>query len=501
MKFTVNTLDADKQQSDCLVIGIFENSELPMSARQVDAMTSHAIENSLKNGDFAGKLGQTLLLNNLPELASKRVLLVGCGEAKKINEASFIKIVKTAFKKLEQTTYESIGIYLTELLVPNHSIGCLVRSAVIAITNTEYSFQDYKSKQKDGLSADVVTFFATSAQDMAACEDAIREGKAIATGMTSTKNLANTPCNICTPTYIAEQAQKLGKNYSKLKVKVHDEKALEKMGFGAFCAVSQGSVESGKLVLLEYKGGEKNAPPIALVGKGITFDTGGISLKPASSMLEMKYDMCGAATVFGVMNAIAELELPINVVAALACAENMPDGNAIKPESVIKTLSGQTIEITNTDAEGRLVLCDTLTYMEQEYKPKTMIDLATLTGAVIVALGRKFSGFFSNNSELTTALKQASEQAHDPIWQLPLDDSFGELLESTVADMMNASLCRVAGSSVAAWYLSQFVKDTPWVHLDIAGTANTTGSNKAATGRAVPLLVQYLLNQAKTQEQ
>lgn len=499
MKFTVNTLDADKQPLDCLVIGIFADSELSLSARQIDAVANHAIENSLKNGDFSAKLGQTLLLNNLPGLNTKRVLLVGCGEIKKINEAGFIKAVKAAFKKLKQTTYESIGFYLTELLIPNRSISWLVRSAIIAITETDYCFQDYKSKQKDGLYADVITFFAPSAQDMAACEEAIREGNAIAMGMTSTKNLANTPCNVCTPTYIAEQAQTLGKEFSKLKIKVHDEKALEKMGFGAFCAVSQGSVEPGKLVLLEYNGGEKNATPIALVGKGITFDTGGLSLKPAPAMVEMKYDMSGAATVFGVIKAIAKLELPINVVAALACAENMPAGNAIKPESVIKTLSGQTVEITNTDAEGRLVLCDTLTYMEQEYKPKAMIDLATLTGAIVVALGRKFSGFFSNNAELTQSLQQASEQAHDPIWQLPLDDSYGELLESTVADMMNASLVRVAGSSVAAWYLSQFVNDTPWVHIDIAGTANTSGSNKAATGRAVPLLVQYLLNQANTQ--
>ncbi len=494
MKFSVNTLTVDKQQLDCIVVGVFENGELTPTAKQLDSYCKNYISECLMHGDFNGKLGITLLLSDLPNLPTKRLLLVGCGNPKNLKEKNYSQIIKSVISTLETTKYQSIGLFLTELAMSGRDIHWHVREAILSYFNATYKFEKYKSKNSEPSALKCIIFAATSAQDMATCEDAIHEATAIASGIELTKNLANLPCNDCTPTYLADESQRLAKQHSPLKVKIFDEKNLEKMGFGAFVAVSKGSAEAGKLIILEYKGGDKTTAPIALIGKGITFDSGGISLKPAASMLEMKFDMCGAATVLGVIKAIAELNLPINVVGALAAAENMPDGNAIKPEAIVKTLSGQTVEITNTDAEGRLVLCDTLTYIEQEYKPKVMIDIATLTGAMVMALGRVMPGFFTENETLAEQLKLAGKQASEPVWQLPMCEEYFEALESTTADMMNAALTREGGASIAACFLAKFVKETPWAHIDIAGVSNISGNKKSATGRTVPLLVQYLLN-------
>lgn len=498
MKFSANILTADKPSFDCLIVGVFEDGGLTPAASLIDAISANSISQHLHHGDFNGKLGTTLLLTAISALPSKRVLLVGCGNAEKLQEKAYGQIVKAAFAALENTRYQHIGFYLTELALPNRSIAWLVRDAIIKYAEVSYRFEIYKSVSKSNgspkSSLESVTFFVPSMQEAANCEAAIHEGTAIAAGMTLTKNLGNMPCNDCTPSFLAKEAEQLAKQHANLKTTVIDEKKLIKMGFGAFTAVSQGSPEPCKLIILEYTGGNKTAPPIALVGKGITFDTGGLSLKPAASMLEMKFDMCGAATVLGVMSAIAALKLPIHVIGALAAAENMPDGNAVKPETIVKTLSGQTVEISNTDAEGRLVLCDTLTYIEQEYKPAAMIDIATLTGAIVVALGRVMSGLFSSNDVLAHELKQAASQAGEAVWQMPMAEDYFELLESSTADMMNASIAREAGASVAACFLAKFVKETPWAHLDIAGIANTSGAKKFATGRTVPMLVQYLIN-------
>lgn len=494
MKFSATTLTADKPTFDCLVVGVFEGSALTPAASLLDAITENSITACIKNGDFNGKLGSTLLLTHLPTLPSKRVLLIGCGNADKLKEKAFSQILKSLFLVLETTGYQTIGLYLTELMIPGRDIAWQVREAILRYADATYKFENYKSVSSPKTSLEDITFFIPLAHDLGKCETAIQQGQAMAAGSQFTKTLANMPCNDCTPSYLAKEAEQFAKQYPNLKTTVFDEKQLIKMGFGAFVAVSQGSNESAKLIILEYKGGAKTAAPIALVGKGITFDSGGLSLKPAASMIEMKFDMSGAATVMGVIKAIAELKLPINVIGALAAAENMPDGNAVKPEAIVKTLSGQTVEISNTDAEGRLVLCDTLTYVEREFKPAAMIDIATLTGAIVVALGRVMAGVFSENAALVNELKLASQQTAEPIWQMPMFEDYFEALESSTADMMNASLGREGGASIAACFLGKFVKSTPWAHLDIAGIANTSGPKKAATGRIVPLLIQYIIN-------
>ncbi len=314
--------------------------------------------------------------------------------------------------------------------------------------------------------------------------------------MAFTKDLGNLPPNLCTPSFLAEEAKALGKTYPGLKVEIHDEKKLKALGMGSFLAVAQGSEQPPRLIVMQYNGGKKGEQPYALVGKGITFDTGGISIKPAAGMDEMKYDMCGAASVFGTLRAVLELQLPINLVCLLACAENMPSGRATRPGDIVTTMSGQTVEILNTDAEGRLVLCDTLTYAER-FKPQAVIDLATLTGACIVALGSNTSGLMGNDDALIEQVLDAGRRADDRAWQLPLFDEYQEQLDSPFADIANIGGPK-AGTITAGCFLSRFAKAYKWAHLDIAGTAWISGGKeKGATGRPVPLLTQYLLDRTQ----
>src|SRR5690606_25789192 len=318
-------------------------------------------------------------------------------------------------------------------------------------------------------------------------------GSAIAKGVNLARNLGDLPGNICTPTYLANEAKRLARNQPRLSAKILEEKQTKELGMGALLSVSAGSDEPAKLIVLEYRGGGKNDAPVALVGKGITFDTGGISLKPGAGMDEMKYDMCGAASVLGTFQTLLELQLPLNVVGIIPASENMPNGRATKPGDIVTSMSGQTIEILNTDAEGRLVLCDALTYSER-FKPKVVIDIATLTGACVIALGAHASGLYSNRDELAQALLAAGQQSNDRAWHMPLWDDYQKQLDSNFADMANIG-GREGGSITAACFLSRFTKKFAWAHLDVAGTAWKSGSAKGATGRPVPLLVQYLLNQ------
>jgi leucyl aminopeptidase len=322
-------------------------------------------------------------------------------------------------------------------------------------------------------------------------------GEALAAGINTARTLGNQPPNICHPSFIAEQAKALGKAHEKvLDVKVLGEAEMKKLGMGAFLAVSQGSEEEGKLVLMEYKGGKKSDAPVVLVGKGVTFDTGGISIKPASGMDEMKFDMCGAASVLGVITALVQSGLAINVVGVMACAENMPSGKATRPGDIVTTLSGQTVEILNTDAEGRLVLCDALTYIGK-YKPAVVIDIATLTGACVVALGKVVSGLFSPSDELAAELLEAGQKSGDRAWRLPVWSDYQDMLESPFADIANIGNAPNGGAITAACFLARFTKDYTWAHLDIAGTAWHSGGNKGATGRPVPLLLEYLKSRAE----
>jgi leucyl aminopeptidase len=367
---------------------------------------------------------------------------------------------------------------------------------VFAAAESGYRADSLKSKPAKPARLAHVTF-ATLDKPAAGLKSVIEQSAAVARGMALTKDLGNLPGNICTPTYLAAKALALGKAHKSIKATVLEEKDMQKLGMGSFLSVTRGSAQPAKLITLEYRGGDKKQKPIALVGKGITFDSGGISLKPGADMDEMKYDMCGAASVLGTMQAIAEMGLKLNVVGVIPSCENLPSGTATKPGDIVTSMSGQTIEILNTDAEGRLILCDALTYTAK-FHPDTVIDIATLTGACVIALGNVASGLFSNEDKLAQELLAAGEQAHDRAWQLPLWDDYQPLLDSNFADMQNIG-GRAGGTITAACFLSRFTKDYRWAHLDIAGTANKSGKDKGATGRPVPLLTQYLINRTASQ--
>jgi leucyl aminopeptidase len=497
MKFTLDSANIDKQHADCIVIGIYEKGELSPSAKKLDKLSKGYLTTLCKNNDFQGKLGHTLLLYHVPHSPSKRVLLVGCGPNTPLSPGNYRKIMAASVGAIHKSTSDIVRIcsFLTELEVEKYLLPWKIKQATEVSIQASYRFDRFKSKKDPDYSLNDITFYLPVASAETECKQAIKEAVCIMNGVEFTKNLANLPSNICTPTYIANEAKKLTKTFKKLSVKVLEEKDMKKLGMGALLSVSKGSAQPAKLIVLQYKGGKKNKAPIALVGKGITFDTGGISLKSAEGMVGMKYDMCGAATVLGTLIAAAELKLPINLVGIIATAENMPGGNASKPEDIVVTLSGQTVEIMNTDAEGRLVLCDALTYCER-FKPSAVIDIATLTGAVVIALGIHATGLLSNYEPLAKDLIQAGQESYDRAWQLPLWDDYQEQLKSPFADMSNTG-GRTAGTITAACFLSKFAKKFHWAHLDVAGTAAMMmGTNdRYATGRPVPLLMQYLINQ------
>ncbi|MES2663386.1 MAG: leucyl aminopeptidase [Pseudomonadota bacterium] len=405
-------------------------------------------------------------------------------------------------KEAQKIRAASVAIAMDDFLdwLPTDSRSNALKIFSLALCDLPYTFDRYKTKSKTAntrkpKALSSMTFCFNKKLSLID-ERSINAGEVIAAGMKLTKDLGNLPGNVCTPAYLAKTAKDLAKQ-NRLKVTVIDQSQLEKMGAGAFVAVARGSREPGKLIILEYKGGSIQDKPYVLVGKGITFDTGGISIKPAGGMDEMKYDMCGAASVLGVMQVLSQLKPKINVIGVIAAAENMPDGNATRPGDIVTSLSGKTIEILNTDAEGRLVLCDALTYIGR-YKPKIVIDIATLTGACIVALGHMASGLLSNNNGLASDLLKSGESILDPAWQLPLWKSYRKFMESPFADLANISSGKGAGTITAASFLSHFTEDYVWAHLDVAGTA-WENRKSGATGRPVPLLCEYLLTQANTQ--
>lgn len=493
MKFKLMNESAASTASDCIIIGIYENKELTLTAKKLDKLSHSYFSKLLKTGVIEGKTGQTLLLHDVPQLPTQRVLLVGCGKNSPLSVRDYRKIIHSAVTALNTAKVRQALMYLTELAVEKYDLSWKVKQLVEVSAAALYQFDQFKSQKRPVILQQIDIPIAEKSA-IKACEMALKQGHAIASGVEYAKNLANLPSNIATPPYIAEQAKKLAKQYKSIKVKVVEEKEMKKLGMGAFLAVAKGSDYPPKLVCLEYKGAAKKKAPIALVGKGITFDTGGLSLKPADAMVGMKYDMCGAATVLGTLKTAAELKLPLHLVGILALAENMPSGKATKPEDIVTSLSGQTIEIMNTDAEGRLVLCDALTYVER-YKPETVIDIATLTGSVVIALGHHATGLLTNHQPLGDALLAAGIKSHDRAWQMPLWEEYQDQLKSPFADMSNVG-GRAAGVVTAACFLSRFTKKFHWAHLDVAGTAAMMGGNdRYATGRPVPMLVQFLLEQ------
>ncbi|KAB0548500.1 leucyl aminopeptidase [Pseudomonas argentinensis] len=492
MDFIVKSARPETLKTATLVIPVGEGGLLGATAKAVDTASGGAITTLLKRGDLAGKPGQTLLAHGLANLKAERVLLVGTGKEAELSDRQLRKVVAAVYGVLKTLAGSDALLALQDLQVKGRDAYGKARLLVESLADAGYQFDRFKSQKATPGALKKITLITDKA-DTAAVERATREARAIAIGMTLTKDLGNLPPNICHPSYLAEQAKELAKAHKNLKVDILDEKKLQALGAGAFLAVAQGSDQPPRMIVMQYNGGRKGDKPHALVGKGITFDTGGISIKPAAGMDEMKYDMGGAASVFGTLRAVLELQLPINLVCLLACAENMPSGGATRPGDIVTTMSGQTVEILNTDAEGRLVLCDTLTYAER-FKPQSVIDIATLTGACIVALGSNVSGLMGNDDELVNQILAAGRQADDRAWQLPLYDEYQEQLDSPFADIANIGGPK-AGTITAGCFLSRFTKAYKWAHLDIAGTAWVSGGkDKGATGRPVPLLTQYLLD-------
>lgn len=493
MEFSVKSGTPIKQRTACVVVGIFEPRRLTPAAENLDKASGGYLSALLRRGDIEGKLDQTLLLHNVPKTLAERVLLVGCGKEREVGDKEFSRIVRSAVNCLNDTgSLEGVS-YLTEISVKARDLHWKVRHMVEGTRNALYRFDELKSKKdKTRRPLRKLILMIPKRSDLSNGEAAVKEGQAIATGVTLAKNLGNMPANICTPSYLAKQARSLGRKYGKLKVSVLEQAQMKKLGMGALLAVAQGSREAPKLIVMEYKGGKVKDKPTVLVGKGVTFDTGGISIKPSPAMDEMKYDMCGAASVFGAITACAELGLPGNVIGIVPSVENMPDGLAIKPGDVVTSMSGQTIEILNTDAEGRLILCDALTYSEK-FDPDSVVDVATLTGACVIALGRHASGIMGNHHPLIHELLNAGKSSGDRGWELPMWDEYNEQLKSNFADIPNIG-GREGGTITAACFLSRFAKKYHWAHMDIAGTAWVTGAKKGSTGRPVPLLTQFLID-------
>jgi len=477
-----------------VVVGIYENRALSAAAKILDTSVHQFLSETLRRGDMDGKLGSALMLQKLPGAEADRILLIGLGKEKDFGDKEYRLAITTAIKQLSKTGSIDGMFYLTDLEVKKRNVVWKIRQAILSTQEALYRFDQLKSiPEKAGQPLKKLVFCIAKRTELATAETALAEGLAIAEGMKLAKDLGNLPGNICTPTYLAAEAKKLAKSH-RLAVEVLDRSAMEKLGMNTLLSVSRGSREPPKFIIMHHRGGATGSKPIVLVGKGITFDSGGISLKPGAEMDEMKYDMSGAASVMGTLKAAAMMKLPLNIIGVIPASENLPDGAASKPGDIITSMSGQTVEILNTDAEGRLVLCDALTYVER-FDPACVVDVATLTGACVISLGHVATGLLANNDGLANELLDAGQQACDRAWQLPLWEDYQEQLQSNFADMANIG-GRAAGSITAACFLSRFTKKYAWAHLDIAGTAWRSGKEKGSTGRPVPLLTQFLLSRA-----
>ena len=496
MEYIAKATTADKEAAACVLVGVFKPKRLSESAKKLDKLYNGSLSKICQRGVNDGSLGKVTVLHNSSKSKHASIIMVGCGDQNKFTLISFQRALSAAAAEINKCNCSDVINSLIELPVRDANFLTKSQLSIIAFENSTYRYSETKSKTaKIKPRLRKIKFITKKRDELDEIREGADYGNAIASGMKLAKDLGNLPGNICTPTYLASQARTLKKGSRKLNVTVLEETQMKKLGMGALISVSNGSVEPAKLVCMEYKGGGVNERPIVLVGKGITFDTGGISIKPGAAMDEMKFDMCGAASVLGTIKACCELDLPLNVVGVLACAENMPGGRATKPGDIVSTMSGQTVEILNTDAEGRLVLCDALTYVEK-YKPDTVIDIATLTGACVVALGHVTSGLMTNDDELAKDLISAGNYSGDRTWQLPLWDDYQPQLNSNFADMANIG-SRYGGTITAACFLSRFTKKYRWAHLDIAGVAwHSGGKQKGATGRPVTLLTEYLLREA-----
>ncbi|MBK1648490.1 leucyl aminopeptidase [Rhabdochromatium marinum] len=500
MDFSVKTGELATLETACLVLGVSEPRTLSSAAQAVDHASGGQLSKQLETGDLDGDAGRMQLLYQLPGVAAERVLLVNSGKSGELDRRTFDKVLKAVFARSAELGLTELTSTLAEAPVAKMTPYQRQRAIAQAGAHSSYRYEHTKAKKPNAKPPlTTLNLWVASDAERAAAEQAATHAAALAAGANLARELANLPGNICTPSYLAEQARALAEGGTpSFTVEVLDEAAMGELGMGALLSVARGSREPAHLIVMKHNGGSPGEAPVVLVGKGLTFDAGGISIKPAADMDEMKYDMCGGAAVIGAMQAVRNLKLPLNVIGVVPTSENLPDGAANKPGDIVTTLSGQTVEILNTDAEGRLILCDALTYCER-FEPAVLIDMATLTGACVVALGRHPSALFANDDQLAEALATAGEAAGDRLWRMPLWKDYDSQLESNFADMANIG-GREGGAITAAAFLAKFVgnysQTVPWAHLDIAGTAWVSGKEKGATGRPVPLLVEYLLRRA-----
>ena len=486
MQFSIRALSPESAKTGCVVLGVYASKELSPPAGRVDKASRGALRKALV--DLPGKAGATLLLRGLAGVAAERVLLVGLGERKEFAEGAFRDAVRGAAVALRELGAKDAALHLVDIKVGARPLGWNLRHAVLGLREAFYRFDQLKTQKKNAAPALAEVVLPLSKSKT--LEDTLAEAVATADGTDLARTLGNLPANICTPAYLAAEAGKIARQF-KLPLEVLEKRDMEKLGMGALLSVARASHQPPKLIVLRYNGAGKSRAPLALVGKGVTFDTGGISLKPAGEMDEMKYDMSGAASVLGAIRALAAMKAPVNVVGVIPATENMPGGAASKPGDVVTTLSGQTVEILNTDAEGRLILCDALTYAAR-FQPAAVVDVATLTGACVIALGHVATGLFANDERLAEEVRAAADDAWDRVWRMPLWDDYQEQLRSNFADMANIG-GRPGGSITAACFLARFARKLRWAHLDIAGTAWRGGREKGSTGRPVPLLVRFAL--------
>ncbi|HEY4645346.1 MAG TPA: leucyl aminopeptidase [Steroidobacteraceae bacterium] len=496
MQLKAVTGSAGEVRGDCVLVGIHESGGLTAAATQLDRRVGKRLNTLIRRGDFPGKLGETLLLTDVPNAPAPRILLVGLGPRKSYERKSHRRALTAAFQALARTRARRAVSWLAREPIAGVDSYYAGRFAAEAFASALYRIPDLKTGNKPP--APALTHLTLGLASQRARREAQRgldDGAGIAAGLQVSRDLGNLPANVCTPRYLAQAARGLARRQRAVRVRVLDRAAIARLRMGSFLSVTHGSDEPPQLIVLEYRGGRRSAAPVALVGKGITFDSGGISLKDPASMDEMKFDMSGAASVIGTFAAVAALKLRVNLVGVVPACENMPSGRATKPGDIVHSMSGQTIEILNTDAEGRLILADALTYVRR-FKPAAVIDIATLTGACVIALGAHYSGLMSVDEPLATALVKAGERADDRTWRLPLVEEYGEQLKSNFADFANTG-GREGGAIAAACFLAKFTQGLHWAHLDIAGVAWLSGAQKSSTGRPVPLLVDFLLERAR----